>query len=145
MTATRNARGTRAGAGKDGQDEEAPEQISVWEWVTGTVGLVLVIGALGVMLHDARRPDTPPRLGTAVDSVQRVPAGFIAHVSVTNDGTEAAASVIVEGTIEGADPATRSEATVDHLPAGATRSIGLMFQQHPGGALQVRVLGYAEP
>ena len=123
------------------------EVISPWEWVIGAFGLLLVLFALGVMIHEAMGPTRPPVLVTRVDSIAALRAGYRAHVSVANSGGEAASSVVVEGEL--ASPAgdtTRRQITFEQLPPGATRTGGLFFDADPrAGTLTVRALGYARP
>lgn len=141
---TQAARGDQSGwdaASRDGDDE-----ISIWEWLTGAIGLALVVGALFVLLRDARGPARAPDLAVRVDSVTRASAGWVAHVTTRNAGTASAAEVSIEGElVTGADTA-RAEATMDLVPGGATRTGGLLFARDPrAGTLVVRARGYREP
>ena len=126
---------------------DEPEVISVWEWVVGALGLVLVTGALVVMLRESSPPPVPTSLTAALDSVQRVSTGYVAHVTVRNVGSEPVANVSVEGTLTtGEGEPLKGDVTIDHVPAGASQGIGLLFDEDPAaGAFAVHVKGFTRP
>lgn len=147
MSPATRAQGGAGNARRDGKGGGEPEVISPWEWVVGALGLALVAGALFVMLRESSQPARPPSLTAALDSVQRVPAGYVAHVTVRNGGSEPVSNVAVEGTLAtGAGAPEQGEATVDHLPAGATHGLGLLYANDPSaGGFEVRVRGFMRP
>lgn len=126
---------------------EEPEIISRWEWVTGAAGLIMVLLILFVLLRDAARPNGAPQLTVRIDSVARQSAGYLAHITVRNSGSEAAAGVAVEGALTlGDGRVEQREIVFDNLPSRASRSGGLLYQDDPArGRLDVHVVGYAAP
>ena len=133
------------GRGRDGKGEDV---ISRWEWVAGAIGSVLVAAALWVLVSDALAPATPPDLRITVSSI--TPAGATRHrvaFTARNLGSEAAAEVVVEGTlVRAAGDTLRATVTLDYVPGRSRRSGGLFFDADPrAGELSLRAVGYAEP
>lgn len=131
---------------KDRSRGEREERISRWEWVTGALGLLLVVAALWVLLRDAGEPSSPVRLTVAMDSVTGGPGNYVAHVTVRNAGSLPARSTVIEGVLAPGGEGARSQVTIDLIPSHSRHTAGLVFPRDPrGGALRLRVLGYADP
>ena len=118
------------------------------EWVTGLAGLAIVVATLGAIAWEALRAGSgAPALHVTLETVTEGPAGYVAGIVVRNASRQAAAGVVVEGRIQGADGgATRSEVRLDYVPGLSERRALLTFPsapRPPGVAL--RVLGYTTP
>ena len=124
------------------------EGVPTIEWVTGVLGLAVVVGTLGFIGYEAFL-DGPaePHLEATVETTGRAGAGFSATVMVRNQSRQAAADVLVEGVIrsrEGAD--LRSEVRLDYVPGLSSRKATLVFPRAPGEeGIAVRILGYTTP
>jgi len=118
------------------------------EWATGATGLVLVLAAVGYLIHAAIvGPEGPPQIRLAVSSVISSGAGYVVVVSAGNDGPTTAVDLEIEGSLRknGAVVET-STARIDYLPRLSERSIGLFFSRDPADhRLDLRAVGYAEP
>lgn len=118
------------------------------EWIMAIVSSVLVLGMLAFTLAEAfRRPGGPARMSVQVDSVVRINEGYLALISLRNDGGETAASVQVHGELRsGAERVEESQVTLDYVPVGADRSAALNFRNDPAAhRLVVRVVGFTPP
>ena len=112
------------------------------------IGALLICGAIGSLLHEAITSDgSAPVIVLEVDSVLARGDGFLVEFSATNRGETTAASLRVEGELL-SDTARieRSEASLDFVPAGATRHAGLFFDHDPRlFRLRLRPRGYDRP
>lgn len=129
---------------KQGADRGAP----LSEWIVAIVSSVLVLGMLVFTLAEAfRRPGGPARMSVQVDSVVRINEGYLALISLRNDGGETAASVQVHGELRlGAERVEESQVTLDYVPVGADRNAALHFRHDPAAhRLLVRVVGFTPP
>jgi uncharacterized protein (TIGR02588 family) len=117
------------------------------EWVTGVIGLAIVVGSLGFIGYEAFR-DGPvdPQLEAVVERSGRSGAGFTCTVVVRNHSRQAAAEVLVEGVIRSRDGEVRSEVRLDYVPGLSSRRATLVFPHPPGeDAVAVRIVGYTTP
>lgn len=130
------------GNGESGHGGARDEQ-SVAQWIAAGLSLLLVLGTLGFLLYEELAiPKTPPQLAARVDSIAPAPGGWQVEVAISNQGSETAAEVQVSGEAGG----ETSSATIDYVPAGATRRAVLIFTADPRAAdLRVRVAGFDYP
>lgn len=120
----------------------------VWEWIFGAVGLLLVVGTISAMLYRSYGRETmPPSFEISIDSVSPVANGYLIEFSLRNTGTQTAANLVVEGTLEkGGEKVETSSATLAYAPANSERHAGLYFTNDPGAfELVVRPVGYEKP
>jgi uncharacterized protein (TIGR02588 family) len=118
------------------------------EWISGGIGLAIVLGMLGFLAARAlSHADAPPALSAHVDGVVQGPGGYIVTVTVRNTSRATAAAVQVEGTLtHGAREARKSLVTIDYVPGSSERRAGLLFDLPPTEeTLNVRVIGYTDP
>ncbi|HEX6371339.1 MAG TPA: TIGR02588 family protein [Longimicrobium sp.] len=121
---------------------------SRWEWVAAAVSTALVLAVVGYLLYDAvARPQTPPSIQVAADTVLRSGGLWLVEFRATNDGHETAAAVKIEGELMRADSSVESsEAVLDYVPGRSVRHGGLFFRQDPRAyRLELRAHGYQEP
>lgn len=118
------------------------------QWTIAAISVALVIGVFAYLGWQALfRPDMPPRItvetGEVEDANDVHRVAFRAH----NAGTRAAAAVQIEGELVSGDSVIeRAAATLDYLPAHATRGGGLLFRSRVAGAtVRVHATGYADP
>ncbi len=141
--------GERTGRGQGGGDQ-GPHITSVWEWVVGVVGGLLVLGTVAAMTYDALTHEgTPPDFVVTVVGMQRVSGGgHLVELRAENRGGTTAAQVQVEGELSGggAEEPETSDVTIDYVPSGSSREAGLLFTRDPrSGDLRIRVKGYDLP
>ena len=96
------------------------------------IGVIVTVGAIGVVAWEAMQPPAPPLLSARIVQVQPTASGQVATVRVINDGPDTAAQVQVEGVL-GAEVAT---ATVAYVPRRGHAEAYLRFD---GDARQARV------
>ncbi|QBX37613.1 hypothetical protein E4M02_00410 [Brevundimonas sp. S30B] len=96
------------------------------------IGLVVTLGAIGVVAWEAMQPPAPPLLSARIVQVQPTASGQVATVRINNDGPDTAAQVQVEGVL-GDEVAT---ATVAYVPRRGHAEAYLRFD---GDARQARV------
>ena len=124
------------------------EARSRWETVTAAVGMLALLALLGFLAYQALWvDDQPPQLHVQLDSITASPGAYAVHFLVRNQGTRAAASVVVGGSLDGTGGNAESgNITFDFVPAGGTRQGALLFRQDPRSfPLELRVLGYRQP
>jgi uncharacterized protein (TIGR02588 family) len=129
-----------------GRDEGAPP---LAEWIAAAVGLLLVLACAGVLGWHAWKGEAgPPQPSLQVGAIEALPGGgFLVRLQVRNAGSQAAADLHVSGELRSGDAAPeRSQALIDHVPAGSSREAGLYFTQDPRqGSLTLRAEGYRTP
>jgi uncharacterized protein (TIGR02588 family) len=126
----------------------ARRPIPVTEWIVAGIGAALVAVTIGYLVWLATTRDaTPPDLRVVAHRVLALPGGWLVEFRASNQGTEPAAQVVVEGELRGpGDTSETSEATVDYLPARSTREGGLLFSRDPRrGELRLRAKSYVQP
>jgi uncharacterized protein (TIGR02588 family) len=132
----------------DEKAEGADSGIPALEWIMAALGALLVLGAIGYMLLQARTlRGEPPVVRVTVDSILPSAGGWLVVFEAENSGGGTAAGLQVVGTLTRAgSPPEESQVTLDYVPARSTRSGGLFFTADPGsGELVVRPAGYQEP
>jgi uncharacterized protein (TIGR02588 family) len=130
------------------EDHDAPETTSPLEWLVAGIGALLVIFAVGYMVHFAlTRPDGPPAVVLEVTGVSPAGAGYLVRFKASNTGRSTAAGVVVTGELSsGGERVEESEMTLDYLPQESERQGGLFFTEDPDAhELVLRAQGYAEP
>ncbi|MGE4239970.1 hypothetical protein [Ramlibacter sp.] len=131
----------------DGQAEgQAPP---LTEWIVAGIGLLLVASCIAFLLLHARgADDAVPQPVAAVDGVQASGGGFVARVSVKNDGPAPAARLKLKLTVEGepgAEPEER-EVELQYLPGGSKREAGVFLANDPRSKrVTVEMLSYERP
>jgi len=126
----------------------ARHDVPMIEWITGAVASAIVLGMLAFIGYEAVFGDgAPPALRVTVAGTRSSPGGFAAEVTVANESSQAAANVLVEGVVRGADGTEiRSDATVDHVPGFSSRRATLLFPgPYANEAVRVRVRGFTAP
>ncbi|GEO40872.1 uncharacterized protein (TIGR02588 family) [Skermanella aerolata] len=123
-------------------------EIPALEWLLGSVGALMVAGAIGFLAWTgAVNGDSPPDIKVEVVRVVEQRNGWLVQVSAFNEGGSAASEVTVGGEFTAPDGTVESaEFLLDYLPSRSDRQGGLLFSHDPrAGGLKVRALGYAEP
>lgn len=130
-----------AAPGKTPRPEDLPTP-PVLEWVTASLGLLIVGTALGLtLIQGLNGSDRPPDLSLAAGEARRTSAGWVVEVEVANRGDETAAGVQVEGRL-GAETAS---AELDYVPGSGEARASLRFDGDPRRGLELAVLGWSEP
>lgn len=122
-------------------------RIPALERIVSAIGLLLTLGAVGVLIADAVQPRTPPDLTARLIGVEATRAGFVAEVEVLNAGRITAENVDVEGVLT---PATGEQeaatASLDYVPGGGAEAVTFQFRADPrAGDLELTVRGWSEP
>ena len=104
-----------------------PDASPLTQWVVAAIGLVVTLGAVGLMVFELFQQERPPTLIPRIVEVQATPAGYVAEVEVRNDGSDTAAGVELEG-VQG--PVTAS-ATLDYVPGRGSATAFLRFPADP--------------
>ena len=104
-----------------------PDASPLTQWVVAAIGLVVTLGAVGLMVFELFQQQRPPTLIPRIVEVQATPAGYVAEVEVRNDGSDTAAGVELEG-VQG--PVTAS-ATLDYVPGRGSATAFLRFPADP--------------
>ena len=118
------------------------------EWGVAGLSTLLVLGAVGFLLHDAARGSpSHPRIAIEVDTVVRAGQGYLVEFRAWNHGQTTAAGLLIEGEIR-SDTGTveKSEVTIDYVPSEGMRRGGLFFTHDPRrNRLEIRPKGYDRP
>jgi uncharacterized protein (TIGR02588 family) len=129
-------------------NEAGRTEIPVLEWLLGSIGALMVAGAIGFLAWSGMvQGDAPPDIRVEVEQVLQQRNGWLVMVRAFNEGGSAAAEVTVGGELTASDGTVETaELRLDFLPSRSDRRGGLFFTRDPKSqALKVRVLGYAEP
>lgn len=112
------------------------------------VGALLALGVLAqLVVSGLAREDRPPAFRVDVVEVMAQDGSHLARVEVRNTGGTAAAAVQVEARLTGDDGSVeQAHAELEHLPVGAARTAGLVFDRDPAeGSLTAGVVGFRLP
>ena len=129
-------------------ERRAGAPVPAAEWAVGALGALLLVGAVAFLAREAARgPGRPPDVVVAADTAVAGRGGWLVRVRARNLGDEAAADVLLRGTlgVAGAEPVER-ETTIDYLPGRSERAAGLVFPADPArGTLRLEVVGHRAP
>lgn len=135
------------GSQKDGGKPE--EHISLLEWVSAAIGLLITLALLGVVGWQAynQSGDVPPAVEVRVDRIVPVASGYVVELTASNRSPTTASNIEIEGELtESGRPVATSRASLDYVPGRSERRGGLFFDRDPRAyQLDVRALGYATP
>ncbi len=123
---------------------KTPEKTPALEWIAAGLGALVALVILGTIGWQAitARGDPVPLLTASVEAITPTGSGHVVTVRVTNASSRTAASVHVEGEIDG----QVSSATVDYVPGHGEASAGLLVEADPRTSpLKLRVTGYEHP
>lgn len=120
------------------------------ERVAALLGLLLVLGALGLLLYEGLSGDgAPPDIEIRVESIRAQPSGsgYLVEIVAANRGGQTGAEVRVSGELlQDGQAVETSTAVFDYIPDRSERRGGLFFRRDPRAyALQLRATGYVEP
>ena len=141
-------KGAARGSGAKAPAGPRPLAGSHWEWIAAAASLLLVLGAIGFLLFDARNsPRSAPSIRIAIDSIITAGDGLLVEFHARNAGTTTAAGVRVEGRLSSDSGVVEtSEVTLDYVPGESARSAGLFFSLDPREhRLDIRPTGYERP
>lgn len=140
-----------AGPRPEEQGDPSPEgrrAIPKLEWVVGGAGALLVALIVGYLVYSALgRDETPPDVRLRVVEIRELPESFVVRFEAENEGSIAAAQLVIEGELELAGGRTETgEATIDYLPPRSTREAALVFQSNPrAGQISLTPKGFSRP
>lgn len=121
---------------------------SNWEWVTGAVGLLLVLGTVGFIAYDALGTEpSVPDITIEHIATERTAGGYVVRFRARNSGSATAAALSISGELsDGTAAVETSETVLDYLAADAERLGGLIFRNDPAGyELRLEARGYVDP
>lgn len=121
---------------------------SVWEKITASIGLLLVLSSVGFILFQGIwGNETPPDVQISIESIQPVSTGYLVKFTSKNEGGSSLAGVVVQAQLtKGEDKIETSQTTIEFLPANSLRKGGFFFRNNPKMfRLEARTLGYQEP
>ena len=122
--------------------------VSRLEWIVAAIGLLLVSGCIGYLIHIGLTKDgTPPDVVVSVDQVLPGEQGFRVLLTARNTGGRTAEEVEIEGRLtDGGRTVEAGEVTLDFLPPESRRKATIAFRNDPSRfQLELRALGYREP
>lgn len=105
------------------------------------IGLVLTLGAAGVLARATFLVPSPAALTIRSEAVRPSSDGWVVDVVVVNQGDLAAAAVDIEGQFGG----ERSSASLDYVPGRGEKKASMVFSQAHKPDPVLRVLGWSEP
>lgn len=118
------------------------------EWAALAVSVIAVVGIVGVLVVDGIFTDEgPPEpvVELQVAAGYETAAGWILPATITNDGDEAAESVVLRATTSIAGAEEESELTIDYLPAGTHVDVSFGFSAEPDGEVTVQTVSFRLP
>ena len=124
------------------------KEVSRFEWLAAVAGTLIVLAAVGFLLHDAIvPPTTPPDIAIEVDSIVEVRGGYLVEFRAVNTGYATASALVVEAELlDGEEVVASSEVTLDYVPEQAERAAGVFFTEDPRRhRLEIRPRGYEHP
>jgi uncharacterized protein (TIGR02588 family) len=127
------------------EDERGKRRL---EAIAAVLGAVLALGTIGVIVWDGfSSSGRPPVIVVQPLGAQASDGGYVLEISVTNAGGEAAAAVVVEGTLSrNGEVVETSDTTFDYVAEASHRRGGLFFSEDPRTLdVSVRAKGFVDP
>ena len=119
-----------------------------WEWLISGFGVLLIVAVIGAMIYRAvANEDMPPAFELSVVSVAQSGDGYVATFRVRNLGTQTAANLGIEGSLQRSAESTEKASTnLTYVPGNSEREGGLFFKNDPRQSqLMLRATGYEKP
>jgi uncharacterized protein (TIGR02588 family) len=113
----------------------------VLQWAAAGLGLVITLGAGGVILGEALQPTRPVALSVRVEGERLTRTSRILDILVTNAGSETAAAVDISGEVGDAT----ASVTLDYVPGDGEVAASLAFPVQASGAPVISVAGWSAP
>jgi uncharacterized protein (TIGR02588 family) len=110
------------------------------QWAAAGLGLIVTLTAVGIVVWEALQAPNPSLLRARIDEVVATRDGYVAQITVINDGDGTAVGVEVEAVL-GQEVAG---VTLDYVPGHGEAGAHLQFEADPTAA-RIRVLGWATP
>jgi uncharacterized protein (TIGR02588 family) len=123
-------------------------EIPPLEWIVGGLGLALVTAIILFLLYQAFAGNqAPPEVRLRVESIEQSGSTYRVDLKVVNEGGTTAEGLVLEGELKKGDQQVeRSFTTIEFLPPGSEKKVGLFFRHDPRElALEIRPLGYEDP
>jgi len=144
----RKASSPKTSGAKTAAPKMPAAETSAAEWIAASLGAALTLGVLGYSLWEGvAGSNGPPVLSAQAQGVTPTGAGYVAAITLRNEGGDTAAGVEVRGELAiPGRPAEERRATFAYVPAGGEAAGGLVFQGDPRqGRLSLSVEGYEKP
>lgn len=133
---------------EDSERREHTREVSPWEWVAATFGLLLVLGSAGFLGWQEMHGDSaPPAIVLQLERTIAIEDSHLVEFAARNTGGSTVAALHVSGELlQGDSVVESSEAVLDFVPAAGSRAGGLFFENDPAGyELRLRPVGYDQP
>lgn len=130
------------------EDEGHEESLSVLEWIFASIGLLVILCALGFLIYrGATKGDTPPVVKVEVESIAQAGENYVVNFRVSNTGDTTAADLTIEGELKNGEKSEEtSDVTMTYVPARSVRRGGLIFTKNPNEfQLKIRAKGFEMP
>lgn len=128
-------------------DKSRKRDVGRLEWIVGALGAAIVVGVLGVLIHEALTyREGAPVLVTRVIDVTPTEAGFVVRFMTENRGPSTADVVVAATLREGGRVVEEAETTLDYVARKSDRGGGFVFRRDPAsGDLELAAKSYRKP
>jgi uncharacterized protein (TIGR02588 family) len=137
--------------------QQGQQETPFSEMVIGVLGLLLVLATIGYLLYQGFQVQDSPEIVLEVDSVIAQETGYLVEITVTNQGGQTAAGLVVTGNLlpkqtsgdsasSNDQPVESEQVTFDFVPPRSYRQGGLIFSYNPlDYDLELNAGGYTKP
>jgi uncharacterized protein (TIGR02588 family) len=135
-------------ASNDTRSRRPHDTTPLLEWILGSLGVVLFVGAVGFLLFEGSQgQERPAGVEIRVDEIIPTEDAYIVRYRAHNTGTQTLVDVRITASLyDGTQELERAEATLDFLPGQSWRRGGFFLREDPRKhRLELRVGGYQEP
>jgi uncharacterized protein (TIGR02588 family) len=126
---------------KEQQKKTGKKGVSRLQCACALVGLLITLGAAGVLARAAFSVPSPAALMIRSEAVRPSTGGWVVDVVVSNQSDLAAAAVDIEGQVG----EERSGASLDYVPGRGEKKASLVFSGPQRPIATLRVQGWSEP
>lgn len=129
------------------KDEAEEDATPLLEWVFGALGLLLFLGALGVIIFSSMGPNEPPLISIQADAPEPASGRYRVEFDTLNEGDQTAELVRVVASLSQGDVVVETrQIEIDFLPPHSSRRAGVFFTHNPQGlTMSIEAVGYQEP
>jgi uncharacterized protein (TIGR02588 family) len=132
----------------DGKAGARQPRSSRWEWVTASLGLIIVVAIVGYLVYfGVTEHGRTPMIEIQVVDTQVTPAGHVVHFRIVNRGGATAAALRIKGELREGDRVLEdSDTELDYVPPHSTRTASLIFKTDPTArTLEIRPSSFTDP
>jgi uncharacterized protein (TIGR02588 family) len=131
----------------DEKENEEPPKITTLEWIVAIASALCIAGIVAILIYEQTRERINyPVISVKLLDIQKIEDGYLARVTVRNDGDKTGSRVECKADlVTGGNKTETSVARIEFVPPRSSKKAGFVFREDPRtGELRLRAGGFEE-